>query len=297
MWFRWLKKKKAPPFSLNKHFYLSALIPSEILPPLLQIANRHGSNGAVEGLGAPLHPGADRDLLNNPITVGAYAFTTREKTTVVRMDVFRTEDMKDFKVPSDPYFQQTAGLVGERLRRAQLARFLINFSIAGYDPQVYPSVRFFLDLVRRVASLGEGVVADPLAETYRLPEEWTYPVRLDFRLDFREIGAIKVVPLSDGLWVSTRGLCKFNLPEYEIYSVPNDLTDVAMRMLISAGQQALIGIPIKAGESAFAPDAPLIAHPGTRQQHEWGDRPALEFKPPTGKTTRDTLLAWQRLGN
>ncbi len=293
----WFKKKKAPPFSLNRHFYLSVLVPSEVLPPLLQIANRHGSNGAVAGLGAPLHAGADPDLLNNPLSVGTYAFTTREKTTVIRMDVFRTEDVKEFKLPSDPYLQQIAGLTGERLRRAQHARFLINCSIAGYDPQVYPSVRFFLDIVRRLASLCEGVVADPLAETYRLPEEWSYPIRLDPRLDFREIGAVKVVPLSDGLWMSTRGLCKFNLPEYEIYGVPHELAEVAMRMLISAGQQALIGIPIKAGESAFAPDAPLLACPGTRQKHEWGDRPALEFKPPPGKTTRDALLAWQRLGN
>lgn len=294
--FFWFKKKKPPPFSLNKHFYLSILAPSEILPPLLQVANRHGNNGAVIGLGAPLHLGADRDLLNSPISIGAYAFTTLEKTTVVRVDVFRTEDV-EFKVPSDPPSQQIAGLTGERLHRAQNARYLINSALMGYDREVYPSVRFFLDLVRRLASLCEAVVADPLAETYRLPEEWTYSIRLDPRLDFREIGAIKVVTLSDGLWVSTRGLCKFNLLEYEIYSVPPDLAETAMKMLIAAGQQTLIGIPIREGESAFAPDAPLVAHMGTRQRHEWGDRPVLEFRPRHGKSIRDSLLAWQRLGN
>lgn len=266
------------------------------MPPLLQIINPDGSNGAVRGFGAPLAPDASKDTLNVPLLAGAYALTTADKLTIVQMDVFNRADVPQFQLPNDLASLKTANLDGEKLRRAQTAGFITNFVLRGYDPGVYISVQFFVDCARRLADISDGVIADPLAETYRAPEEMRLPNKLDQRIDFREIGSIKLARLSDGCWISTRGLVKFNLPEFEMYGVPENLAETAAKMAIAAAQQALMGLPLKEGETAFAPEEPLHLVRGTRSRDEWGDRPTLEMRDKNSTGAAKGVEAWARAG-
>ncbi len=294
----WPFQKKTPtvPLSLNRNFYLSVLSAAQAMPPLLQIINPDGSNGAVRGFGAPLALDASKDMLNVPLRPGAYALTTTDKLTIVQMDVFPRNEVPQFQLPNDAIALQAANLSGEKLNRAMTASYLTNFVLRGYDHGVYVSVQFFLDCARRLADISDGVIADALAETYRAPEEMRLAHKLDLRIDFREIGSIKIAKLADGFWISTRGLVKFNLPEFEMYGVPETGAETAAKMAIVAAQQALIGLPLKEGETAFAPAEPLHLVGGTRSRDEWGDRPTLELRDKNGSGAAKGVEAWARAG-
>lgn len=291
------KRAKPPPFTINRNFYLTVLGAAGPLPPLLQLINPDGSNGAVRGFGAPLSAGASRDMLNEPLSRIAYALTTQDKKTVLQMDVFRRSDVRQFRLPQNPTELEDAGLTGEKLRKAETAGHLINLAFRGYSPDVYESVRFMLDIATRLGNLTDAVVADPLAECYRLPEEFSVSPRMDPRIDFREVASVKAIRLQDGIWVSTRGMCKFNLAEYEMYGISDGLANTAARMLMAAGQQTLLGMPLRSGETAFALQSPLAVLVGTRQRHIWGDRPTLELQDP-GRTGAELgVKAWHDQGN
>lgn len=291
------KRKQPPGLTLNRNFYLSVLAPGGELPPLLSLINPDGSNRAVAGFGAPLSEGASRDLLNVPLPTGAYALTTRTQDTVIQMDVFTLAQVPSFSLPKSKPEREAAGVtpaVGERLDRAE---YLINFVIRGYRDAL-ESTRFLLDVVARMGTISDGAVADALAEAYRLPSDLALVNRLHPLVDFREIGTVRIARGEDDtLWVSSRGLIKFNLPEFEMYGVPREYSDAAARMIAAAAQQSLIGMPMRPGESAFSSSSPLLILEGTRNRHLWADRPTLEFRDPGGPGAARGVRAWQEAGN
>lgn len=287
------KKPAAASLSINRNFYLSVLVPSNGLPTILQILNPDGSNGAIKGYGVPLASGASRDLLNSPLEIGAYALSTKDRCNLIEMHVFARSQVPGFDILADTQACENAGLVGEKLARAQQCEWVINLLFKAYSPDLYPAVRFMLDTAKRIAQVTGGVVADPLAETYRMPDELDLRTKLSEQIDFREICSVKIVKLSDGVWASTRGLVKLNLPEFEMYGIPESMVETAATMLASAGQQALIGEPMKPGETAFAPEEPMTVREGARSNAEWGDRPVLEFFDSSGGSEFG-VAAWKR---
>lgn len=291
------KRKQPSGLTLNRNFYLSVLAPGRDLPPLLSLINPDGSNGAVAGFGAPLSEGASRDLLNVAMPSGAYGLTTRSQDTVVQMDVFTLEQVPSFAIPKTPGERKAAGITAEVAARLDRAEYLINFVIRGYRDAL-ESTRFFLDAVARMGTISDGAVADALAEAYRQPGDLTLKNRLHPLVDFREIATVRIAPdVNDLLWVSSRGLIKFNLPEFEMYGVPRKYCDAAARMIAAAGQQSLIGMPMRPGESAFSPNSPLVICEGTRNRNLWGDRPTLEFRDPGGSGAANGVRAWEESGN
>lgn len=289
------KKKPTPPFTINRNFYLSVLAGPGALPPILQLVNPQGSNAAVQGFCAPLSPEASKDLLNQPLMPGTYVATTTDKLTILQMDVFRRSDVANFQLPNDPLQLEAAHLTGRRLARAEKCEWLINFIFKGYSPDAYSSVRFMLDVCARLATLTEGVIADPLAEVYRLPEEVSLVPKLDPRIDFREVGSIRAIRINGGVWISTRGMLKFDLPEYEMFGLNDDLVDAAARMLISAAQQTLIGMPLRLGDTAFATSSPLRVVEGTRG--DWDGRTVYELRDVNGDGAANGVRAWMEQGN
>ncbi|MBA3725662.1 MAG: hypothetical protein H0W86_04205 [Armatimonadetes bacterium] len=293
---QWPFRRKAVPaqLSLNKNFYLSVLSAADTLPPLLQVINPDGSNNAIKGFGAPLTEGANKDILNQPIGPGSYVLTTADKLTVLQMDVFPRNEVPQFQIPQDQTGLAATNLTGEALRRAQDANTLANFLFKGYDPGLYISVQFMLEFVKRFAESSEAVVADPLAETYRMPDRMRASPPMDVRIDFRDVGSIKLVRLPDGLWISTRGLSKFNIPEFEMYGISEELRVPAAEMVVVAAQQVLVGVPMKEGETAFSAESPLEIVRGTRQPSDWGGRSALELRDKGGEGAARGVEAWRR---
>lgn len=263
------------------------------LPALLQVCNPDGSNGAVAGYAIPLRPGASRDLLSSAMTTESYGFTTLDKKGVLQLDIFNRNAVP-FQLPATEVERRDMGLTEEGEARANACAYVGTLTFRGYDEDVYPTIRFFLSVAIRLAALTNGIVADPLAECYRMPETWIPPAPRNEPLDFREVARVRAEAMPDGVWVSTRGLSKFNLPEYEMYGLPEPLVSSAAVMVASAGQQSLFGIPIRVGESAFATAQKLLAVQGTRNRAAWGDRNAIELRDSDGDGAAKGVEAWSK---
>lgn len=272
------KKAREAPLDINKNAYLSVLLGPGPRPPVLTWVNPAGSNGAVKGFAAPLDQGESADLLSQPIVNGSYALATPDRKTLVQADFFDLSDVSEFKLPADPASQAMVDLVGDKLQSAVAAVGLATLVFKGYSPDVYQSVRFMLDSAARLAAETSGVVADPLAETYRLPQDLRQENPLDPRIDFRDIGTIKAIRQADGVWIGTRGMAKFNLPEFEVYGV--EVSDVTRfgEMLIVSGQEALLGSSMPLGETVSTPFGMVVGITGTRNRELWGERSTIELR-------------------
>lgn len=275
----WPFRKKEPeaPLEVNRNFYLSVLLGQGVRPTPLSWINPDGSNEAVTGFAAPLNQDKNTDLLSQPIADGSYVLATKDRKTLVQADFFQLSAVPQFRVPNDPVAQALVGLVGEKLWRAERADGLATLVFKGYSPNVYESVRFLLDAAARLAALADGVVADPLAETYRLPADFAQANPLDPRIDFRDIGGIKAILENGGVWVSTRGMTKFNLPEFEVYGVAEPEVTRVGELLVLAGQEALLGSLMPIGEMVSTPMGTVETMHGTKNRDKWGDRSTIEL--------------------
>ncbi|MEO7453127.1 MAG: hypothetical protein ABIV13_00010 [Fimbriimonadales bacterium] len=275
----WPFKKKAPEpaLDINRNFYLSVLLGPGVRPTPLSWVNPDGSNGAVSGFAAPLNQDKNTDLLSEPIADGSYVLATKDRKTLVQADFFDLAAVPQFQLPGDAASQAMVDLSGDRLARAQSAVGLATLVFKGYSQDVYESVRFLLDCGARLADLSNGVVADPLAETYRLPSEMRQSAPLDARIDFRDVCSVKAVQQDDGVWVSTRGMAKFNLPEYEVYGVATAEATRIAEMLVLAGQEALLGSPMPVGETVSTPLGKVEVTVGGKNRNLWGDRSTTEL--------------------
>jgi hypothetical protein len=116
-----------------------------------------------------------------------------------------------------------------------------------------------------------------LAETYRLPGEFSQSNPLDPRIDFRDVGKIRAVREDEGVWVSTRGMAKFNLPEYEVYRVAEADATRTGEVLVLAGQEALLGSPMPVGETVSTPLGMVAVRDGSNNREKWGERSTIEL--------------------
>jgi hypothetical protein len=270
------KKESQAPLEINRNFYLSVLLVGA-RPSVLQWINPDGSNGAVKGFAAPLQQGKSADLLAEPIADGSYAVATLDRKTVLQTDFFNLEDVPEFKIPADSTTRSMADLQGEKLVRAESATGLATFLFKGHSADTYAAVRFLSDAVTRLAALSDGVIADPLAETYRLPSEFRQSAPLDSRIDFRDVGSVKAIQQADGVWVSIRGLSKFNLAEYEVYGQAPDQVTAMGELLILGAQEALLGRPMPLGPAVQTPFGRFRLIEGTKNRAVWADRATIEL--------------------
>lgn len=287
-------KPKNPGFGISQGFYLSVLCSKAVLPSIAEVVNPGGEGGAAAGFGAPLTRDTDKAALRRPLERGAYAVATKDRKTVLRMLVLGYEEA-GYDPEAFGRSRLAIGADPELLARMRGTWNLAQFSFETHDAMVYPALDFLLGVTARLAMLAEGVVADPLAQRYRLPHETFRADRLDPRIDARDHIAVHSRPDAAGEQVYTLGMRKFNLPEYEIFGVVPDDLELAGRFLIALSQRVLTGDLTKPGERFGAPKAQLEAREGGLDRALWEGVPVFELLPPTGSTVSDCLHAWQKV--
>ncbi len=237
-----LSPAKTPGFGITTDAYWTILCGQPTLPILDHVAHPKGEGGAVTGMLAPLKD-AKKDDHQQPLRRGIYAFASTDKKTVLRLMIMPVDEAR---FSPDPFLQSPLALeFSEEVRlRVGATWHLIQMTFESHDPAVYPSLDLALALAQRIASLTGGVVADPAATSYRLPEEVLQDPRLDPRVDVRE--HIRVRPTAEGML--THGMIKFGWPEYLMRDVPDDLVQLAGSFLLTVGQQHLVGNVLSVGD-------------------------------------------------
>lgn len=284
-------KPKNPGFGLSRGFYLSVLAAKARLPAILEIVAPKGVDGAVPGFGAPLGPGATKEDLARPLARGAYAVASPDRKTVLRMLVVSKEE-----AGYDPEALVRAAasldLTEDLLARIRATWTLIQFSFESHDPMVYPALDFLLAVVGRTAALTEGVVADPVARRYLLPEQLVSPRAAGQSVCASDHIAVHAVAENGSAAVHTLGFQKFALPEIEMTALATESIPLAESVLATIAQKVLEGELLAAGTRVGPRNAMFDVAEGGLDRARWEGIPVYELLPPRGMTIDEALRLW-----
>lgn len=247
-----------------------------VLPPLLLVVRPKAEQGAVEGLGVPLMSGSTKDDLGKPMERGIYAISTPDQKTVLKMRVFSKEEA-GFD-PTGVLGSSIAASLSPEIRgRIGATWTILQLTFESYDPKLYPALDFMLLVASRLAFLTDGVVADPLAAQYRMPE--TLPSPRDDSEPFTIYDFVTVQ--GDGTTFRTAGLAKFSHREICLSLVPADSTAIAVNVLLSVAAGVLKGKTLAPGDHVIAHGEWIVGEMADVGP-AWGESKPLELLPVRG---------------
>lgn len=278
-------KPKGLPIEVSAQAYLAVLAARQPLPSLLQVVAPDGAGGAVPGFGVPASTGATAP--GDPLGRGEYGIASLERKSVLRLRVLSKEEAGF--VPSAAAIAQIGDRFGTEVgRRVAAAWSLLQLTWETYDPDVYAALDFWLATARRIALLTDGVVSDPVAHTYRLPEDDCG----------RPPGTAVWAPQHIGLQVNaghvhTLGMSKFVRPELEATGVPQDGLQQVGALLLGVAQACLEGRRPEPGDSLQAGSGTVRIAEGGLDRSYWQGKFVLEVLPDSPSDWSDFLSTWR----
>ncbi len=285
------RKPKTPGFGISRDFYLSVLAATAQLPSLAQVVSPSGEGGALKGYGVPLGAGAGKEDLTRPMARGGYGIASLDRKSVLRVLVV-PRDEAGFN--PETFLKSEAGsrLKPEMAKRIRATWTIVQLAFEAHDPSVFPSLDFIAAVARRMAELTDGVVADPMAQRYRAPEEMETK-----RPQGAPVWAPDLVSLGERLvdgrrHLYTVGMRKLALPEFEIYGVEPECVAMAERLLLGICQTTLLVNGPEVGELVGNPSAPLRVATGGLDRAIWEGVPCLELIAEKGTDVNEAVRAW-----
>lgn len=281
-------KPKNPGFGISADYYLSVLSTVARLPVLAEVLNPKGENGAVIGFAAPLAAGATKDDLTRPMERGVYAFSSRDRKTVLKARVIPRDEVQ---FDPEPYLRLEVGVAKgpDFAARMRSTWSIIQLTFESHDPMVYPALDFLLDVTKRLGDLTQGIIADPLSQAYRLPEELRAPDPPDAPVDVRNFVQI----LTRGSSTYTMGLIKFAQPELEITGLDQSLLPDAHSFLLGLSHSILLGKVLTLGAKVGSARAPFQVCEGGLDKRYWDGIDAYELIPAGNNSVAQCFEAWR----
>jgi hypothetical protein len=286
-------KPKTPGFGISKSYYLSILSSHATLPSIKELINPSGEAGAVVGFGVPLRQDADRSALEYPMERGVYAIAAKDRKTVIQMMVISKEEA-EFDPEAVVRSVMAADLGQEALARIRATWTLCQLAFESHHPMVYPALDFLLALSSRLGALSEGVVADPIAQRYLLPEQVFSKRRASLHAPAyaEEHVSVKLRGRPDGIHAYTLGMQKFLFPELEILNLNDGDEGAAALCLLWLAQQMLVGVKLDEGFRVGAEKMMFELREGGFDKGLWKETLVFELLPPTSVTSSEAVKAW-----
>lgn len=278
---------KTPGFGISASYYLTLAASRTPLPALAEIVDPYGKDGAVAGMGVPNDPMMGKETLTQPLIRGSYTFTTRDKRSVVAATVLTKSEL-GFDERDLLARKEMQGIDPIKRSRLERVSVMIQLKFLSHAPEVYPAIDFILHLAERIGVLSEAVVADPLSERWLLPEHLFFPRDLDVRFSVRDMVDVTIRRTPDhGLVLDTRGLCKFDLPEFHCSDVDEDILELGVDLLYTLSHSVMLGEKFRPGETVGAEAMPFVLV-AMKSRH---GQDVLDLSPQSPGTTRGALLA------
>ncbi|MCG9894042.1 MAG: hypothetical protein MH204_01025, partial [Fimbriimonadaceae bacterium] len=169
---------------------------------------------------------------------------------------------------------------------------ILQLTFRSFDPAVYPALDFLLACSSRLARLTDGVVADPIAEAYRLPAE--IPAPHDPGRPFTRSLHVSLQSRAEGglLRLFTRGMRKFDLPEFEIVELTPDTAEKGAAVLAALADLSLSGRGLKAGDALNLDGLRVLLAPGGLDRGLWEGIACLEVLPEGPEPMSRSLTSW-----
>lgn len=276
-------------YGLSASTYLSVLSAHAAWPTLAQLVHPKGEGGAVPGYGMPRSQDASKEQLAQPMERGAYWITSPDRATVMTLRLLSKEEAGfDPEALLNTEFARRFTQEAWRTIRATWAIGQLTFD--SHHPQVLPALDFAVTVAARLASLTEGLVADPMRFSYQLPGE--YEVDGEFHVENHV--AVYAESTGDGGKFFTRGMEKFGLPDWELAQIPPEQSAAAEALLYSIAFTVLTRAPIQPGETVGASRAPFLVALSTSAIRPTGKPPAYELIAAGRDTISECLAAWAK---
>jgi len=253
--------------------------------------NPKSAGAAVAGFGAPLAGGTDESLLDQPMIRGVYAFASLDRKTVLKAMVIPKEE-----AGFDPQALLNSPLVlqleAELMNRIRATWNLVQLSFESHDPGVYPALRFLLGIAERLGVLTDGVIADPIAQRYLLPDQLRHSRSPEGVIDARDFVSVQQDRRQADYSVHTLGMQKFQLPELELIGISEQSVPTATRFLEGLCQSVLSGKTLAEGDRVGDARKPLIVAAGGLDRGRWEGIACFELIPEKRASIQESLDAW-----
>jgi len=257
---------------------------------MLDVVSPKGGDGKVAGFGVPLGAETTKEDLGRPLARGAYAIASPDQKTVLKLLVLCKEeagyDPAAFLASSD-----ALELSDETRARIQSTWSLLQLTFESYDPAVIPAVKFLLQTSGAFARATVGVVADPISQAYRLPDEVITPISDPATIHSRDVVTVKARIEQGAICLFTLGWQKFDRPEIELRDVPEGFCRTGIDLLTKLSQTILAGTLLDEGDRIVEGKVPFRAAPGRVTATILGGKPVLELVPERG-TVEEALTSW-----
>lgn len=265
-------KPTGPGLALDKDAYLAVLACKASLPTLLEAVSPRGEGGSVPGFGVPVSAGAPPP--DRPLERGVYGIASPNRKSVLRLRVLSKEEA-GFRPDEDALLEIERRFGPEVSGRVRAAWTLLQLTWESYDPEVYPALDFWLEVADRLASLTDGVVADPIAHSYRLPgpRQARAP-----GVPVHAADHVSVLARGGGHH-HTAGLRKFGRPEIEATGVPESSAAGVAALLASLAQACLEGARPAPGDRLEVGQAQVRVADGGLDRAYWSGAYVLEVLP------------------
>jgi len=263
-------RRKTIGYGIARECYLIVLGGSASLPSPRELCD---PKGEIAAMIAPMGAGQDRSALDRPMNHGLYAVASPDRKTVIQLSVGGRDD-SGFSAEAAIASPQLQPLGDEVIARMQGFWHVFALSFSSHDPMVYPALELQWRLAQRLAALTDGVVGDPLAERYLLPERGA-------GFSASQLVRIRCV---EGLMV-TAGMVKLGLPEFVIACGAGD-ESVCEKILLAGVDRVLQEGPFDPGQSFGPTVSPLMA------SHQEDGR--IVWIPSAGREMRTCLEAFEQ---
>ena len=178
--------------------------------------------------------------------------------------------------------------------RVEATWLLLQLTFESYDPQLYPSLDFLLQVAKRGAELTDGLVADPLSRVYKLPADVISPRPENEPIWARDHVKVEIRPEEAGLHCYTLGLQKFGLAEFEVYGVKPDVADAAELFLFGLSQASLKGEKLRAGATVGEKGEAITLAEGGLDRGLWEGVQCLELISEDSGDIGEAMIAWHQ---
>lgn len=253
-------------------------------PPLLSIANRAGSNGAVPGYIVPLDKSPQQiDLMHARLEHGDFGVVSTDRKTAIAIRVAPLDAVESALQETKDNCPDASKPLGKRVQFI-LSQEPVVASIRISEPGPHPDGArdLMYRLGDRIAVQGAGVMRDVGINRWWAAGEWSRLAQASRDHPALLFCAIPIVPSESGpgYWAATCGLYRFGRPELVVLLRKDSTKEAAVNFLMGMASYVIQGAVILPGHTVGGDERPLLrAHEATAVPEALRSVEVLELRP------------------
>jgi hypothetical protein len=263
---------------------IAVIYPEAEAPPLLSIANKAGSNGAIPGYIVPLDKTPEQiDLMHARLEHGDFGVVTTDRKTALSIRVAPLDAVAGAAQETRDNSPDSSRPVGRRVAsilEQEPVIAALRISEPGPNPDAACGLMYRLG--DRIAVQSAGVMRDVGVNRWWDAGEWTQLEERSREHPALLFCTVPILPSESwpGYWAATFGLYRFGKPELAVLLRDESSKTAAVSFLLGMASYVIEGQTILPGQTVGGDEKPLLrAHAATSVPHALRSCEVLELRP------------------